>query len=281
MKKILILILALVIFVGFAITSLSAPPPSSQVTIRNEEELARLRMIVEAGEEDFKGYSSALRTYEAVIAFLELLDSLPIPYSDGMQFSSLTYYPNSSNRTFDISLRNKTGEGYSYRFFTAGDRGRSLFERHGEPLIEIYRSQDGKIIIYSPLEAWGSPENEHGIYIFPMEINGFFIRATYSPWDSGITDTTPQNIYRNMVATSLKDVTWIVRYLPSGEVGLGDVEGDDVSDTDEVTTSDALEILRAATGLATLTDAEKVRLGISGEPTTADALRVLRIATGL
>jgi hypothetical protein len=48
-----------------------------------------------------------------------------------------------------------------------------------------------------------------------------------------------------------------------------------------LTTADALMILKAATGLATLTDAEKVRFGISGEPTTADALRILRIAVGL
>jgi len=48
-----------------------------------------------------------------------------------------------------------------------------------------------------------------------------------------------------------------------------------------LTTSDALTVLRAATGITSLTDAEKARFGIVGELSTADALRVLRIAVGL
>ncbi|MCL2698618.1 MAG: hypothetical protein FWE74_11140 [Oscillospiraceae bacterium] len=47
------------------------------------------------------------------------------------------------------------------------------------------------------------------------------------------------------------------------------------------TTADALSVLRAATGLSTLSAADMTRLGLSGTVTTADALTILRAATGI
>jgi hypothetical protein len=49
----------------------------------------------------------------------------------------------------------------------------------------------------------------------------------------------------------------------------------------ELTTADALTVLRAAAGMAELTPEQAARLGISGTPSTADALRILRVAAGL
>jgi hypothetical protein len=49
----------------------------------------------------------------------------------------------------------------------------------------------------------------------------------------------------------------------------------------ELTTADALTVLRAAAGLTTLSAEEMTRLGLSGTVTTADALRILRVAAGL
>jgi hypothetical protein len=49
----------------------------------------------------------------------------------------------------------------------------------------------------------------------------------------------------------------------------------------DLTTADALTVLRAAAGITTLSDTDIARLGISGNPSTADALRILRVAAGL
>ncbi|MDR2559750.1 MAG: dockerin type I repeat-containing protein [Oscillospiraceae bacterium] len=254
---------------------------SPRIIIRNEEELSELRIMSEANDEELKNYlerkhynDNGLYDREDVVDFLQLLDSLPIPYEEGMVFSSLTYYPDSTNKTINIHFNSETGQIYSFRLFTGGDRGRSLFERHGEPLVETYRSQDNKIIIYYPLEAWGSFPNANGIYYFPMEINGYLIRAIYNPNNRNITDVTPENIYGRMTVVSLRDVTWIERHIK------GDVTGDG-----RVTTADALEILKYVAGMRSLIVGDDARAAADvngdGKIDTADALEVLRIVAGL
>jgi hypothetical protein len=280
MKRILIFILTLVIFAGFALTSLSAPPPSSQIAINSEDELTKLRMIAEAGKDEFtfSGHRE-LRRHEEVVAFLELLDSLPIPHNEGMKFNGLTYYPDSNYQTFDILFMNQTGEGHTFRIFAGGDRGKSIFENslNGEQLIEVYRGQDNgrQIIVYSPLSAWGSFPNAHGGYRFPMEIDGFFISAGYNPWDSGITDITPESIYGNMTVTTIRDLTWLDRNQPG-----------DIYEEGFVTTANALEILRFVVGLPNDIEGRPQAMAAAdvngdGVIDTADALEILRFVVGL
>jgi hypothetical protein len=49
----------------------------------------------------------------------------------------------------------------------------------------------------------------------------------------------------------------------------------------ELSTADALAVLRASVGLSELTEEQTARFGISGIPSSADALRLLRISVGL
>ncbi|MDR2532649.1 MAG: hypothetical protein LBC82_07395 [Oscillospiraceae bacterium] len=127
MKKILVFLLVLVMVTNFTFYSLSAPPP--RVIIRSEDELIELRRMAEAGEEAFtRSGHRELITYGEVVAFLGLLDSLPIPHTAGMQFSSLTYHPGSESQTFDITFVNGAGERQSFRLLAGGDKGRSAFE---------------------------------------------------------------------------------------------------------------------------------------------------------
>jgi hypothetical protein len=49
----------------------------------------------------------------------------------------------------------------------------------------------------------------------------------------------------------------------------------------ELSTADALAVLRASVGLSELTAEQTARFGISGIPSSADALRLLRISVGL
>ncbi|MDR2558015.1 MAG: hypothetical protein LBC86_00495, partial [Oscillospiraceae bacterium] len=166
-------------------------------------------------------------------------------------------------QTFSIRFSNETGERYSFRLFAGGDRGKSAFEEslNGEQLIEFIEVKDNgkQIIIYSAPASWGTFPSQNGGYQFPMEINGYFMRGGYSPGDSGITGVTLENIYRNMTVSSFADEPWWTNF----------------------TTSDALAVLRAVSGLTALTDEQSAKLGISGEPTSADALEILRIVAGL
>ncbi|MDR2558477.1 MAG: hypothetical protein LBC86_02890, partial [Oscillospiraceae bacterium] len=140
MKKIILIILILSIF---TIPANAMQGPPLQIIIWGEEELLKLREMTEADENELLDYlrhanyfANGMKSREAAVAFLELLDSLPIPYETGMQFSSLTYYPDSEYQTFSIRFSNETGERYSFRLFAGGDRGKSAFEEslNGEQL---------------------------------------------------------------------------------------------------------------------------------------------------
>jgi hypothetical protein len=239
--------------------------------------------MAEADDEELKNFlirnvyiENGLSNRRNVIAFLELLDSLPIPYEEGLIFSGLTYYPDSEIQTFVIFLRSEIGEIQTFRFHVGGDNGRSIIENslNGEQLIEVYRSQDGKIIVYSPPKAWNSFPNERSIYLLPVEINGYFITSMHSPRDSNISDITPESIYRNKSVTSIRNVTWIDRNQR------GDIFGEGF-----VTTANAIEILRFVAGLPNDIRSQSAMAAADvngdGKIDTADALEILRIVAGL
>jgi hypothetical protein len=175
-----------------------------------------------------------------------------------MRFISLTYYPTSNNLTFSILFENEVGERHSFRFWTNDEIEEGIVKRiFGEETSLLYKCQDNRIRIYSPPSIWGSVPDENGLFLFPMEIDGFYIQTRYLPED--ISTVVPENIYRCMTVTSFKDAPWRT----------------------SLSTADALIILRSAVGLDLLTDAQIARFEISGAPTTADALRILRAVVGL
>jgi hypothetical protein len=281
MKIFLSIILALVIFFTFVIYANASPPP--EITIRSEEELAKMREMVTASDEELQNYlwkmdfwMNGIRTREHLISFLELLDSLPILFDTEMYFTSLIYNIESRNKTFDIFFRSITGEIHTYRLFTAGDKGKSSLEESmgGEQLIEIFRSQDDRMIVYSPPKSLGFFPNVNGNYIFIIEIDGYFIDTLYNPGRSSATEVTAEKVYGNMIITSIRDITWIDRNQP------GDIFGEGF-----VTTANALEILRFVAGLEHDIRSQSAMAAADvngdGKIDTADALEILRIVAGL
>ena len=278
MKKVFVLLLITVMFIGFAFISLSAPPP--QIIIRGEEELAEMREMAEADGEEIAGdwgsylRRNGIRNRDELILFLELLDSLPIPYDTGMQFNYLIYYPAWDYQTFSINFKNEAEDRYSYTFWTNEEREEGVIEKLlGDDVNIIYESQDGRMKVYSPPSTWGRNPSRHGDFSFPMEIDGFRMSARYMPEDvSGIIQ---RDIYRGMEVLSFGDGIWNTRYQN------GDVNGDGV-----VNTADALEILRFAVGLPSVIIGDEramVAADVNGDGRidTEDALIVLRIAVGL
>jgi hypothetical protein len=279
MKKILSLTFILIIFIAFTTTINARSSP--RITIRSAEELAEMRIMAESSEiieylVRTGHYDNGLETRADVVAFLELLDSLPIPHEEGMRFTGLTYYLGSENQIFVISFMNETREIQSFRLYIGGDNGRSIIQEslNEEQLIEIYRSQDGKMIVYSPPKAWNSFPDERGLYFLPVEINGYFISAGYNPGNRNVSNVTPQSIYGNMTATTIRDLTWIDRNQP------GDIFGEG-----RVTTENAIEILRFVAGLENDIRSQSVMAAADvngdGKIDTADALEILKIVAGL
>jgi len=249
------LLLAAIILVIFTINANAAPPP--MIIIYSEEELFEMREMVNASDKELEGFLfrsgyfwGGMTRREHVITFLELLDSLPIPYIEGTRFNQIVYYP-SDDDTYIVFSTN-IGETHTlrYNFVSRNNLGELLFKHNG-------------INVYSSLNSDNSKLNEHGAISFIMEIDRMLIRTGYNRGDNrDITTFNAQERYRDLIVTSFVESPWVIKPEP-------------------FTTADALEILRAVAGLASLTDAEAARLGISGEPTTADAIRILRIVAGL
>ena len=246
MKKILI---AILIFVTFIIHANAAPPP--MIIIRSEEIITEMREMAEADDKELLSFlirtnydMNGIRNRDDLIWFLELIDSLPIPYVEGTEFLSLSYSPGSQR--FYVFFETEIEEYYSYYYFL----NENYYERPFPTRPQYFNL------------------NSHGAISFMMEIEGFNVSVGYNRGNNEhITTFNPYETYKNMIVTSFREAPWSTL----------DTEDEQIS----FTTADALTVLRAATGMAMLTEAEVVRFGIVGELSTADALRILRIAVGL
>jgi hypothetical protein len=279
MKKFLTVTLAFIIFVTFSTTANARP---NQIFINSEEELLKMREMAEADGRELTPYlvrtgfyDNGLRYRADVVAFLELLDSLPIPFIPGMIFTNVTYFP---GRELFIILVTETRERYCYSFFLTKDKGMSRVEE--QQLVEIHRINDNgrQIIIYSPdMSIFPS---EHGLYFFPMQIDGYFVQGFYNlPGGERMPDMSPQKMFEEIfddtTITSLRDLTWIER----------NIKGD-IFDEGFVTTANALEILRFVVGLENdiwgrTSAMAAADVNGDGVIDAADALEILRYVVGL
>jgi hypothetical protein len=260
MKNVLLTIFAFVMFITF-VASASAEPPA-QIIIRGEEELAEMRRMVFAEEEELQNYLrrmhhrvNGITNREEVIKFLTFIDSLPIPYIKGTQFSGIVCYMEDKNT--HVFFLSETGERHLFLFYPIDIWfGVADAEKKINDFFEGYN----RLNFYTSLESQDFELNENGGIFFVMEIDGFFVNIGYNRGNNEhITTFNPYETYKDMVVISFKDSPWSITF----------------------TTSDALTILRAVAGVAELTDAQIARFEISGAPATADAMRILRVVAGL
>jgi hypothetical protein len=237
MKKTISFILVLIVFITFTISVNAAPP--SRIIIRGEEELAELRIMAEADDEELAkllgGYFSdnGIRTRENLISFLELLNSLPIPYIKETKFSSLSYRPESQR--VNIFFETEIGETHSYYYFLDENRNEASF----------------------PTETQNLNLNEHGAISFTKIINGFSISVGYNRGNNEhITTFNPYEVYKDMTVSSFAEAPWStipVTFTTSDALAiLRHVAGIELlpAADSEITTADALAILRIVAGLA-------------------------------
>jgi hypothetical protein len=276
MKKLLLVVLVFIIFVSFA-TTVSARTPPPQIIVRSNEELEKMREMAEKADDDeFQGYLrrtshsiNGLRTRNDVVSFLELLDSIPLPYIPGARFVYFNYYAGSRYNTFDILFRFGDGAWYDFRFWMSRERTIEEFFKD-EKLVIYYENQENNIIIYSAPRLF---PNERDAYELLIEIEGYFAHFRFGSGErNGRTEYDFYNeIHENMIITSFADSPWFDRIEP---VIIED-------EPEPLTSADALIILQATVGLSELSDENIARFEIDGSPTTADALRILRLAVGL
>ncbi|MDR2559016.1 MAG: hypothetical protein LBC86_05680 [Oscillospiraceae bacterium] len=256
MKKFLLIIVIFVIFsIGANATS------SAMVIIRSEERLADMRRMAEASNEELakflSGYFSdnGIRTREDLISFLELLDSLPLPFIPETQFNQIVYWPSDSDTYIVFST--EIGETHTLRYNFVNKNNL------GELLYRYNINQKDYINVYSSSASQNFELNDGGAIFFIMEIDGFLVRAGYNRGNNhDILTVNPEEMYSDLIITSFREAPWSTMSV-------------------SFTTTDALTILRAIAGLTAMTDEEMARFEISGAPSTGDAMRLLRVVAGL
>jgi len=262
MKKILLALLFFIIFAMFAIL-VNASPVSYGIHVSGENELDEMRSVIYANDEEFMEYlensnnflPKDLRSREAIISALKIIDSLPILYISGAKFRDAVHVFDLKSTVFVF----QTEFDERYQFRISGISHDSIEYYAGGEISLIYENQEHKIKIYcySDLEKRFRLDSE---IHFPVQLDGHFAILAYQPRNSERNwEMFLEDMKENMTIISLSDEPWRTA----------------------LNTSDALIVLRAVAGIAELTDWQAVRFGIENAPTSADALRILRAVAGL
>ncbi|MCL2638337.1 MAG: hypothetical protein FWD48_08190 [Oscillospiraceae bacterium] len=259
MKKLITIALVFVMFIAIATPTSAIPAPLHYTEIRNDEKLAEMRRMAEASEEEFAEYYrqaflyfNGIENRKELITFLEIVDSIPLPYIQGAQFKYLLYHIPS--KRFDISFELEDGARCGFTFYM--DKNHSAYSSFENIPASIINREKG-VYVYNTFFDGA---------LAVLEINGFLVGFSYSVGFSGKSwYYFYEEFKENVIITSFKDSPWVEK------VEVVEVE------PEPFTTADVLIILRAVAGMTALTDEEISRFEISETPAASDALRILQI----
>jgi hypothetical protein len=257
MKKLLIAVLIFVILA--APVSALAPPRS--ILVNGEEELAEIRKIAEANKEII-GSVRGFYNLKEINEFLSALDFFPIPIINGkeLMLRTITYNPTNQS-AFSIYYEDDDGDlfAFSVRDYRPMTAEEFIKQNHNVEPILLYQREDENVRIYAHPRFM----RRNDVVALIMDFYGYTILFDYRNNIGNVSNVSIEKLGESLVFGSIRDLEIMHEQRTT------------------LTTADALTVLRAATGLITLTDGQIARLGIEGAPTTADALRILRIAVGL
>jgi len=269
MKKVLSITLILIIFATFT-TNIIARSPPPQIIIRSDEELVEMRKMVNADAEELQNYlkrtshsENGLRTREDFISFLELLDSLPVPYTSEMRLEYLNY----SSQSFTIFIGNGRGFHLQFRYHLSGNIDMSTYK--------IYHVLDiGNHVTIYRRPNFDSFPTESGVFFLPMKVDEYIVTFVHRPINEIVFS---EDFYEYTITLFEELGLWVNTTIIAGALPVLAIE----DEPEPLTTEDALIILQAAMGLIELCDEDIARFEIDGKPETADALRILRLVVGL
>ncbi|MCL2019876.1 MAG: hypothetical protein FWG70_08985 [Oscillospiraceae bacterium] len=216
--------------------------PPYQIYIDGENELSEMRKMAKASEEEIFEYLhrmdhavSGMKNSKDLITFLELIDSLPVPYIRELKFSHIVYYPDTElmpelrKPELIVAYVSEEEERFSFRFHVYEENKQGIVEQRekretGEQLIEAYQKRDGEnqFKVYFPPKTWGFP-SERGVFFFPMEINGYYIVALYSQANRRTLEVNFEEMFKDVKIVSLADEPWTARVEESAvDIGVGE-----------------------------------------------------------
>ena len=219
MKKLLVLLFLLILILAGCASNLNpssngkdapiddaGPPPT--VTLRGLEDLEEIREMATADDETLEEYlwtrdGGGMKTREDVVAFLELMDSLPIPLIPDAEWGGLSYAP--EYQDIYMTYETQTGEIYAFRFFLEHDSvEETIEEKTGVMGSPIYQRENGRIKVFNHAQT-DPPASE--VAVFWIDIDGYFVRAGYRKNDQDVSGVAPEEIYSELTLTSLSGNT--------------------------------------------------------------------------
>lgn len=188
-----------------------APPRS--ITIRSVDELTEMREIVEADDQKITDYlwrtqyiANGLESREDIIDFLELIDTIQIPYIKDSMFRALTHYPESNSLTVDMFFETELGERTSFRFFLNGSSDGNIAQESvrnttGREAELVFQSADGRIQVFTP----SGESLDISKDFIPMNIDGCYVVFGLRN-NNETSSATLEQLFDDAVIITLKDI---------------------------------------------------------------------------
>jgi len=195
----------------------SNPPPI--VVLGSMEEFNKLKeLLSESDDAIIKEYlnnavKNCLENREELIAFFEMLDSLPIPFIPTCKVDAIAYWPGNDHYGFvNVLFESEKGERFSFYFRKHHDlKILGNVERNIEIVFDtspqlFYQIEAENIKVF---EYPGEKIPEQKLVEFLMDINGYYVLTGYRNESiENILEVTPEQIYADLTLGNINDVIW-------------------------------------------------------------------------
>ena len=186
------------------------PGPPFQVYIKDVDELAEMRRMLEADDDVLQRYlwdsslnMNGVTTRENLRSVLSFIDSLPFPSVRNELFPSIKYYPEYQGVYICYEL--DTGEIYSFYFFPSETTLQDIYEKAGKQFPEpIFSRNEGKIKVYPSVD---DVDSDTSVITFMIDIEGYTVRAGYRNNDRNVSGVSPDSIYKDLQCFSLRAIS--------------------------------------------------------------------------
>jgi hypothetical protein len=188
--------------------------PPLWVSLRGLDALTEMREMAVAGEEELIAYlrrmsldMNGLRSRNDVVAFLELLDSLPLPVIQGAELGVINYWPETQSLSF--FYRVDDSERYSFSFALDEDtiaqiRDELTNSENGEKLEPIPQEND-RITVLSRENAQSQNSTLRIVY-HRLEIDGYLIRVDYRNENKDVFSMGTDEIFEDLILSTFEEL---------------------------------------------------------------------------
>jgi hypothetical protein len=172
-----------------------------------------MREVATASEDELQAHlrrthniMNGLRSREDVVAFLELLDSLPLPVIQGAELVEIAYYPEQQS----LSVLYQVGDSESYSFsFTWNEdtieRIRDLINAESREELESIPQEKDRIAVLSRSDFQNESDTLRIVY-YRLEIDGYLVGVDFRNNNTDIFALDTAEIFEDLILSTFEEL---------------------------------------------------------------------------